>query len=83
AIRPIAQRMVNEVFHAVKLPIIGIGGIQSVDDVLEMIMAGATAIEIGSANLIDPWTMPRIISELQPRMEELGIKNLDEIRGVI
>jgi dihydroorotate oxidase len=48
-----------------------------------MIMAGATAIEIGSANLIDPWTMPRIISELQPRMEELGIKNLDEIRGVI
>lgn len=83
AIRPIAQRMVNEVFHAVKLPIIGIGGIESADDVLEMIMAGATAIEIGSANLIDPWTMPRIISELQPRMYELGIKNLEEIRGVI
>lgn len=83
AIRPIAQRMVNEVFHAVKLPIIGIGGIQSADDVLEMIMAGATAIEIGSANLVDPWTMPRIISELQPRMEELGIKNLEEIRGVV
>ena len=83
AIRPIAQRMVNEVFHAVKLPIIGIGGIQSADDVLEMIMAGATAIEIGSANLVDPWTMPRIISELQPRMDELGIKNLEEIRGVV
>lgn len=83
AIRPIAQRMVNEVFHAVNLPIIGIGGIQSADDVLEMIMAGASAIEIGSANLINPWTMPRIISELQPRMEELGIKNLEEIRGVI
>lgn len=83
AIRPIAQRMVNEVFHAVKLPIIGIGGIQSADDVLEMIMAGATVIEIGSANLVDPWTMPRIISELQPRMDELGIKNLEEIRGVV
>ena len=77
AIKPIAQRMVNEVFHAVKLPVIGIGGIQSAGDVLEMIMAGATAI------LVDPWTMPRIISELQPRMDELGIKNLEEIRGVV
>ena len=75
--------MVNEVFHAVKLPIIGIGGIRTADDVLEMIMSGATAIEIGSANLIDPWTMPRIISELQPRMDELGIKSLEEIRGVV
>ena len=83
AIKPIAQRMVNEVFHAVKLPIIGIGGIRTADDVLEMIMSGATAIEIGSANLIDPWTMPRIISELQPRMDELGIKSLEEIRGVV
>ena len=83
AIRPIAQRMVNEVVHAVKLPIIGIGGIRTADDVLEMIMSGATAIEIGSANLIDPWTMPRIISELQPRMDELGIKSLEEIRGVV
>ena len=75
--------MVNEVFHAVKIPIIGIGGIRTADDVLEMIMSGATAIEIGSANLIDPWTMPRIISELQPRMDELGIKSLEEIRGVV
>ncbi len=48
-----------------------------------LIMSGATAIEIGSANLIDPWTMPRIISELQPRMDELGIKSLEEIRGVV
>lgn len=83
AIRPIAQRMVNEVYHAVKLPIIGIGGISSADNVLEMIMSGATAIEIGSANLVDPWVMPRIISELQPRMEELGISSLEEIRGVV
>lgn len=83
AIRPIAQRMVNEVYHAIKLPIIGIGGISSVDDVLEMVMSGATAIEIGSANLVDPWVMPRIISELHVRMEELGISSLDEIRGII
>lgn len=83
AIRPIAQRMVNEVYHACNLPIIGIGGIASADDVLEMIMAGATAIQIGSANLGDPWIMPRIIDVLPQRMEELGISNLDEIRGVV
>ncbi len=83
AIRPIAMRMVNEVFHAVDLPIIGIGGIQTADDVLEMIMAGATAIEVGSANLIDPWVCPDIIRNLPKRMAELGISNLNEIRGVV
>lgn len=83
AIRPIAMRMVNEVFHAVDLPIIGIGGITTADDVLEMIMAGATAVEIGSANLVDPWVCPQIIEDLPKRMVELGIKNLREIRGVV
>lgn len=83
AIRPIAMRMVNEVYHAVKLPIIGIGGIQTADDVLEMIMAGASAIEVGSANLIDPWVCPQIIEDLPKRMVELGITNLNEIRGVV
>lgn len=83
AIRPIAMRMINEVYHAVKLPIIGIGGIQTADDVLEMIMAGASAIEVGSANLIDPWVCPQIIEDLPKRMVELGITNLNEIRGVV
>lgn len=83
AIRPIAQRMVNEVFHAVKLPIIGIGGIRTADDVLEMIMAGATAIQMGSANLVDPWAMPKVIEALPERMEYYGIKDLKEIRGVV
>lgn len=83
AIRPIAQRMVNEVYHAVKLPIIGIGGIRTADDVLEMIMAGATAIQMGSANLVDPWAMPKVIEALPKRMEYYGIQNLSEIRGVV
>lgn len=83
AIRPIAQRMVNEVYHACDLPIIGIGGIASVDDVLEMIMAGATAVEIGSANLRDPWICQKIIDNLAKRMKELKIRNFDEIRGVV
>lgn len=83
AIRPIAMRMVNEVFHAVNLPVIGIGGIATADDVLEMIMAGASAIEVGSANLIDPWACPQIIEDLPKRMVELGISNLNEIRGVV
>ena len=83
AIRPIAQRMVNEVYHACSIPVIGIGGIASVNDVLEMIMAGATAIQIGSANLKDPWTCPKIIEALPARMEELGIRCLEEIRGIV
>ena len=83
AIRPIAMRMVNEVYHACKLPIIGIGGISCADDVLEMIMAGATGIEIGSANLVDPWTCQKTIDAMPKRMKELGIRNLEEIRGVV
>lgn len=83
AIRPIAMRMVNEVYHACKLPIIGIGGISCAEDVLEMIMAGATAIEIGSANLTNPWACPDAIDALPGCMKKYGIKNLDEIRGVV
>jgi len=75
--------MVNEVYHAVGLPVIGIGGIASADDVIEMIMAGATAIQIGSANLRDPWTCKKVIEALPGRMKELGIKSLDEIRGCV
>ena len=83
AIRPIAQRMVNEVFHAVSIPIIGVGGIRTADDVLEMVMAGATAIQMGSANLRDPWACKKVIKALPHRMHELGIGSLDEIRGIV
>ena len=83
AIKPIALRMVNEVYHAVNIPVIGIGGISKADDVLEMVMAGASAVQVGTANLIDPWACPEIIQKLPQRMEEMGISSLDEIRGVI
>lgn len=83
AIKPIALRMVNEVYHTVNIPVIGIGGISNTDDVLEMVMAGATAVEVGSANLVDPWICPKIIERLPERMDELGIEDLNEIRGVI
>ena len=68
AIFPIALRMVWQVAHAVSIPVIGIGGISSAEDVIEMMMAGATAVEIGAANLVDPFVCPRII-------EELGIRS--------
>ncbi len=83
AIKPIALRMVNEVYHAVDIPIIGIGGISDVDDVIEMIMAGASAVQIGSANLADPWACQRIIEQLRHRMLELDIFSYDEIRGIV
>ena len=83
AIRPIAQRMVNEVFHTVSIPIIGIGGISSADDVLEMIMAGATAVQIGTANLVNPWACKEIIEKLPERMKEFEISDLEKIRGVV
>lgn len=83
AIRPIAQRMVNEVYHAVRIPVIGIGGISTADDVLEMIMAGASAVQIGTANLVNPYACRDIINELPARMEKYGIKDLAEIRGVV
>ena len=79
---PVALRMVDQVRHAVDIPIIGMGGIATVDDVIEMIMAGASAVQIGAANLVDPWTCSRLVDELPERMEELGIKSLDEIRGI-
>ena len=79
---PVALRMVDQVRHAVDIPIIGMGGIATVDDVIEMIMAGASAVQIGAANLVDPWTCSRLVDELPERMEELGIESLDEIRGI-
>lgn len=83
AILPIAIRMVYQVAQAVNIPIIGMGGLKSVDDVLEMIMAGATAVQIGAANLVDPFTCKEIIDELPDKMESYGIKSFDEIRGCI
>ena len=81
AVFPVALRMVWDVYEAVKLPIIGMGGVTSACDVVEMMLAGATTVEIGSANLVDPWACPHILEELPAVMEQYGITSLRDIIG--
>jgi dihydroorotate dehydrogenase (NAD+) catalytic subunit len=83
AIKPVALRMVYEVSKTVKIPVVGLGGITSAEDVLEFIMAGATAVQVGTANFVNPMCGSDIVDELPVLMESLGIKSLDEIRGII
>ena len=78
---PVAVRMVYQVYEAVKIPIIGMGGIGSAEDVIEMMLAGATAVQVGAKNLIDPWACPKIINDLPRVMDTLGITNLSDIIG--
>lgn len=82
AIFPVAVRMIWQVASAVNLPIIGCGGVSTADNVIEMMMAGATAVEVGSANLVNPYACKDIIEALPQRMEKLGISSLREIIGV-
>ena len=81
AIKPVALRMVYQVFDAVKIPIVGMGGIASAEDVIEMMLAGATAVEIGAANLVDPFACKKIIEDLPKAMEKYNINSLTEIIG--
>lgn len=81
AVFPIAVRMVYEVYEAVGIPIIGIGGISSAEDVLEMMLAGASAVEIGAANLRDPFACPKIIQALPGVMERYGVRRLRDATG--
>lgn len=83
AIKPIALRMVYEVSKNVNIPVIGIGGIMTYEDVIEFIMAGAACVQIGTCNFIEPTISEKIISDLNNYMKENNIKNLDEIRGII
>lgn len=83
AIFPVAVRMVYQVANAVDIPVIGMGGISSTDDVIEMMMAGATAVQIGAANLVDPYICRDIINQLPCKMEQLGIDKLSDIIGVV
>lgn len=78
---PVALRMVWQVSHAVKIPVVGLGGISSAEDILEMMMAGAAAVEVGSANLIDPWACEKMIDDLPRVMDQYGIKELKELKG--
>jgi dihydroorotate dehydrogenase (NAD+) catalytic subunit len=81
AIKPIAIRMIYEVSQAVSIPIIGMGGIQSAEDVIEFFYAGASAVAIGTANFIDPFVCPNIIDELPALLDELGIDHISECTG--
>lgn len=83
AIKPIALRMVYQVYKAVQIPIIGMGGISSVNDALEFIMAGATGIAIGTANFNNPTIMIEVIDGLENYMKENNIEDLKEIRGIV
>lgn len=81
AIFPVAVRMVYQVYEAVKIPIIGMGGVSSAEDVLELMLAGATAVEVGAANLVDPFASKKIIEDLPETMEKYGVSQLTDIIG--
>ena len=81
AIFPVAVRMVYQVAHAVKIPVVGMGGVSSAEDVIELMLAGATAVEVGAANLVNPFASRDIVNDLPRVMEKYGIQNLTDIIG--
>ena len=83
ALLPIALRFVNQVAKDCRIPLIGCGGVASAEDVIEMMMAGATAVQVGSASLHDPLACPAIIDQLPKVMEQLGIEHLKDIIGIV
>ena len=83
AVRPVAVRMVWQVAKAVGVPVVGLGGIMNGRDALEFIMAGATAVQVGTANFVDPAAAVRVIDEITEYCERTGVKDISEIRGII
>ncbi|MBQ7389776.1 MAG: dihydroorotate dehydrogenase [Clostridia bacterium] len=81
AIKPVAVRMIYQVYDAVNIPIVGMGGVSNAEDVIELMLAGATAVEVGAANLVNPYASRDIILDLPRVMEKYGIKSLEEIIG--
>ena len=81
AIFPVAVRMVYQVANAVKIPVVGMGGVSSAEDVIEMMLAGATAVEVGAANLINPYICRDIVEKLPEVMDKYRINTLSEIIG--
>ena len=81
AIFPVAVRMVYQVYDAVKIPIIGMGGVSTAKDVIELMMAGASAVQVGAANLVDPFACKTIIEELPNELAKLNVKDINEIIG--
>ena len=81
AIKPVAVRMIYQVYDAVKIPIVGMGGVSTAEDVIELMLAGATAVEVGAANLVNPYASRDIILDLPGVMEKYRINSLEEIIG--
>ena len=81
ALFPVALRMVYDVYEAVKIPIMGMGGVESAEDVAEMMLAGATAVQVGAANLVNPFACKEIIEDLPRVMKKYGIKKISDIIG--
>ena len=81
AVFPVALRMVYQVYRVVKIPLMGMGGVSSARDVIEMMLAGATAVQVGAANLVNPYACKEIIEQLPAEMEKLHISSLEEIIG--
>ena len=81
AIFPVAVRMVYQVAHAVNIPVVGMGGVTTAEDVIEMMLAGATAVQVGAANLVEPYACKNIIEDLPAVMQKYGINDLNDIIG--
>jgi len=80
-IKPVAIRMVYEVYKAVNIPIIGMGGIANVEDVIDFLSAGASAVAVGTANFVEPFVCPNIIEALPQKLQELGVENVQDLIG--
>ena len=83
AIHPIAVRMVYQTAQAVKLPLIGMGGIATAEDAIEMILAGATAVSVGTANFVDPCTTIKVVEGIEAYMRKYGVKDINELVGAV
>ena len=81
AIKPVAIRMIHQVSQAVSIPIIGMGGIQSAEDVIEFLLAGASVVAVGTANFVDPYVCPDIIENLPSYLDEMGVEHISELVG--
>lgn len=81
AIKPVAIRMIHQVSQAVSIPIIGMGGIQNAEDVIEFFLAGASAVAIGTANFVDPYVCPSIIEELPALLDKMNVSHISELSG--
>ncbi len=83
AIKPVAVRMVYEASHAVKIPVIGMGGIANGEDAIEFIMAGATAVAVGAMNFHDPYTTEKVIEGIEDYMRQYNVEDINELRGIL